>query len=312
MYGVKSLFKVGKVYIQGCVPLYILFYYVSRGEKLFSCPSPPSKSSLFLSQWSINTLSVSYSSYYDLAYDFARHRQKSNSSILVKTEVSYFLGSFIITLLFHPLGTFSWSYTVLNILSRYLTDVPISTFNNSAVIPSLPAHFKFFKLLIAGMISSFEMYSVLICFIGSKYSSSLMLIGLSGIGLFSTSSKCSFHLFLHSFSLLKMFRSLSFITDGVLFLSFLSVRVIQGTIYLYISMVLFHILSLSSHCLLPSLLLLSNYLSISFCHSSCCSSLLYPFLCISPSFCPSLCPICSSLSYVLSLYVLLLKSMSLY
>ena len=70
----------------------------------------------------------------------------------------------------------------------------MSAFNSSAVIPSLPLAFPFFIILSAFLISSCVMLVVVISSIVSLHSSSFISMGFVGSGLFSVSSKCSFHL----------------------------------------------------------------------------------------------------------------------
>ena len=140
-------------------------------------------------------------------------------------------------------------------------------------------------------------------FFCSRYSSSsLMLIGLSGFGIFNTSSKCSFHLFVHSSLLPKIFPSLSFITDCVLFLSLLSVHVIAYTVFILPLLATLSASSIKLSVQLPSVSLhAARHFSTSI------------FDCIFHHHSdPSFCPVCSSVSYVLSLYILLLKSTSLH
>ena len=130
---------------------------------------------------------------------------------------SPFLGNLTLSPCFHVFGTSSLSQIVSNRSASQLTVVSMSTFNNSPVILSFSPDFQFFNLLIAALISAFEMWLVLM----SSITLSLSLItlsdtGLSGIGRLRTPSKCSRHLFFLAVSSVIRFPDLSFTARLVL------------------------------------------------------------------------------------------------
>ena len=85
--------------------------------------------------------------------------------------------------------------------SKYLVDVSMTAFMNSAVTLSIPPLLPFFSFFIALTISSFRIGPVSIFATAVHFSS--ISSGYAGCGRFSTSSKWSFHLFLLSSWLLR-------------------------------------------------------------------------------------------------------------
>ena len=121
-----------------------------------------------------------------------------------------FLGSFTITPFLQSSGTSSVIQHLFSNFSKASIIASPPSFISSAVIWSLPAALLFLSFLIAILISSLVMASVLTSSSGCA-TSTLKLKVLSGIGWFKISLKCSTHLAFCSAHVNNTFPFLSFI-----------------------------------------------------------------------------------------------------
>ena len=207
MYTIKGFSKSIKFSYSGTCHSVTLFYNIFQNEYLVPCSlsfSEPSFS--FLSFWPI--------SFAIFSIMMLPNTLLGMDSSVIPLQLEQLLqsplfGNVFSFLLLHSLGVFSSSQILLYNVFSHFTDTLLPAFSISPVILSNPGALLFLNLLSSCLISCCVILPVSI--FALVIPSFSILASLLSCFLFSTSEKCSSHLFIISVSLVKFLQFLSFI-----------------------------------------------------------------------------------------------------